>query len=59
MTAEMGQETVRIDKWFVTNRVLTPKEQRTGKQRQNRTDVVIKTMRDPQSYNTQLSLQNL
>ncbi len=48
MTAGMGQDTVRTDKWFVTNKVLTPKEQSTGKQRQKRTDVVIKTMRDPQ-----------
>lgn len=27
MTAGMGQDTVRTEQWFVTNRVLTPKEQ--------------------------------
>lgn len=52
MTEGMGQDTVRTEKWFVTNRVITPKEQRTEKQRQKRTDAVIKTMRDPQSYST-------
>jgi len=31
MTAGMGQDTISSDKWCVTSRVLTPKEQQTGK----------------------------